>query len=75
MDLHLPRGLYEVLPYVYLAGGLLVAAASYPFGEAVWANAALGVGAFGIVAGLVLILRRRSFRADAARYDPGSLDD
>ena len=75
MDLHLPRGIYEVLPYVYLIGGLLVSAASYPYGEAAWANVALGVGAIGIVAGLVLILRRRSYRTDAEHYDPNSLDE
>ena len=75
MDLQLPRGLYELLPYVYLTGGLALGVASYPYAEAGWANAALGLGAIGVVAGLVLILRRRSYRADAERYDQNSLDD
>ena len=75
MDLQLPRGLYELLPYAYLTGGLALGVASYPYAEAGWANAALGLGAIGVVAGLVLILRRSSYRADAERYDQKSLDD
>jgi len=72
---YLPRSLYEILPYGYLAAGLAAAIASYVFTGAAWSDWALGLGTVGIVAGFVLILRRRSYRVDAARYDRHSLDE
>jgi hypothetical protein len=73
--MYLPRSLYEALPYVYVAGGGALAALSWHQRESAWSDAALvtGVGVF--VAGLVLLLRRRTFRQDASRYDAHSLDD
>ena len=73
--MYLPRGLYELLPYAYLAAGLAASAASYAGREARWSNAVLVVGVIGIVAGCVLILRRRSYRDDQARYDHRPLDE
>jgi hypothetical protein len=73
--MHLPRGIYEILPYAYVAAGLAACLASYAGRDFVWSNAAFAVGVAGIVGGCVLILRRRSYRADAARYDHRPLDE
>ncbi len=73
--MHLPRGIYEALPYAYLAAGAGACLASYAGRDAVWSNAAFAAGVVGIVGGCVLILRRRSYRDDAARYDSRSLDE
>ena len=73
--MHLPRSIYETLPYAYLAGGLGACIVSYAFRESGWANVAFVVGVVGIVGGCVLILRRRSYRDDAARYDHAPLDE
>jgi predicted MFS family arabinose efflux permease len=73
--MHLPRGVYESLPYLYVAAGLGACLASYLGRDAGWSNAAFAVGVVGIVGGCVLILRRRSYRDDAARYDHRPLDE
>ena len=73
--MYLPRRLYEVLPYAYVVAGLLACIASYLATAASWSNWAFAAGAIGIVAGFVLILRRRSYRVDESRYDRHSLDD
>jgi hypothetical protein len=73
--MYLPRTIYELLPWGYVAGGAALAAASWLWSEARWSNAALVVGAVGLVVGLVLLMRRRTYRADANRYDSRSLDD
>ncbi len=73
--MHLPRGLYEALPYAYLAAGLGAGLASYAGRASAWSNAAFAAGVIGIVGGAVLILRRRSYRDDAARYDHRPLDE
>lgn len=73
--MRLPRGIYEALPYAYLAAGVGACLASYAAQNAAWSNVAFAVGVVGIVAGCVLILRRRSYRDDAARYDSRSLDE
>jgi len=72
---YLPRRLYEALPYGYLALGLVACSVSYTLGGDGVANLAFWAGAGAIVAGLMLILRRRSYRVDAARYDRHSLDE
>jgi hypothetical protein len=73
--MYLPRSIYESLPYGYVGGGLALCVASYLDSGAPWADAALAVGALAVVLGLVLILRRRSYRDDESRYDRHSLDD
>ena len=71
--MHLPRRVYEALPYVYLLVGVAACAASY-FGDGRLSDVGFLGGAAAVVAGIVLMLRRRSYRDDAARYT-GSLDD
>jgi len=73
--MHLPRGVYESLPYAYVAVGVGACLASYVGREAAWSNVAFAAGVVGIVGGCVLILRRRSYRDDAARYDHRPLDE
>jgi hypothetical protein len=73
--MHLPRGVYESLPYAYLAAGLCACLASYVGRDSAWSNVAFAAGVAGIVGGAVLILRRRSYRDDAARYDHRPLDE
>ena len=73
--MHLPRGLYESLPYAYVAAGLGACLVSYAGREAAWSNLAFAAGVAGILGGYVLILRRRSYRDDAARYDHRPLDE
>jgi hypothetical protein len=73
--MYLPRRLYEILPYGYVLAGLLLCVGSYVASGSALSDAAFAVGALAIVAGFVLILRRRSYRDDAARYDRHSLDD
>lgn len=72
--MHLPRAVYEMLPIAYVAGGVALCAGSYQARQAVWTEAAFALGAAGIVVGLVLALRRRTYRDEAARYDSQSLD-
>lgn len=73
--MHLPRTVYETLPYAYVAGGVALCGGSYAAADAVWTEAAFVLGAVGIVLGIVLLLRRRAYRDEAARYDSHSLDD
>jgi membrane associated rhomboid family serine protease len=73
--MYLPRGIYEILPYAYVVGGIATCLASYAGRGSVWSNLAFAAGFAGIVGGCVLILRRRSYRDDAARYDRRSLDE
>jgi hypothetical protein len=73
--LFLPRRVYELLPYAYVVVGLAACSASYLVSGALVSNLAFWTGTLAIIGGLMLILRRRSYRDDAARYDPHSLDD
>ncbi|HYL03701.1 MAG TPA: hypothetical protein VEU54_09830 [Steroidobacteraceae bacterium] len=72
---HLSRPLYEGLPWLYIAGGLAALAASYWL--AAHGRLSLTVGLAGlmlIVAGIVVLLRRRDYRALRSQYvDPDSL--
>lgn len=73
--MYLPRTFYEALPWLYVVGGLALAALSWHRRESGWADVALVTGVAGFVGGIVLLMRRRTYRDDAARYDPRSLDD
>ncbi len=73
--MYLPRTLYELLPYAYVAGGAGLGVLSWVRSQAAWSDAALVVGVAGIVLGLVLLMRRRTYRTDASQYDAHSLDD
>jgi hypothetical protein len=65
----LSRPVYEGLPWVYLLGGLLALIASYWQTSAAW-SVALGLpGLLALMAGAVVLLRRRAYRRLRAEYD------
>jgi hypothetical protein len=70
----IPRPLYEVLPYVYMAAGAAALGVAF-FVERAPHGLLLLLGGLGLTVGLVLWMRRRDFRASRAEYDAGSLDD
>jgi len=71
----LARPIYEVLPYFYmLLGALLLAAAWFVSPERL-PGVFMGIGALSLLAGIVLWLRRKDYRASQAEYNSKSLDD
>jgi Flp pilus assembly protein TadB len=72
----LSRPVYEGLPWAYLLGGLIALGISY------WQSSAtlsllLGLpGLVAVLAGVVVVLRRRGYRRLRAQYDaPHALDE
>ncbi len=72
----LSRPVYESLPWAYLLGGLLALIASY-FQTSPTLSVVLGLPGFlALLAGVVIVLRRRSYRKLRAQYDaPDALDE
>ncbi len=73
--MHVPRRLYEALPWLYILLGL----AALGFSDFAAASRALSLvsgiaGLACLLAGAVLLLRRRGFRELGARYDAGRAD-
>jgi uncharacterized membrane protein HdeD (DUF308 family) len=65
----LSRPLYEGLPWIYVAGGVVALAGSYfcPFRALSIAISLLGLLA--VLGGVVVLLRRRDYRAMRSEYD------
>ena len=74
---HLSRPVYEGLPWFYMACGLAALGASYllaAYGALSHAIGFLGLAA--LVYGIVVVLRRRDFRALRSEYgNPDSISD
>jgi hypothetical protein len=72
----LSRPVYEGLPWVYLLGGLAALMVSY-FQESAALSLLLGLpGLLAVLAGAVVLLRRRGYRRLRAQYDaPDALDE
>ena len=72
---HLSRPLYEVLPWAYICCGAAALIGSYLFAARAALSLAIGVpGLVSVVGGIVLLLRRRDYRALRSQYaDPDSL--
>ena len=74
---HLSRPVYEGLPWAYMGLGLAGLIASYllaAHGAISFAAGLLGLGA--LLYGMVVLLRRRDFRAIRSQYgDPDSISD
>ena len=66
--MRIARSLYESLPYVYIAVGVAAMATSYLWRVAPWSAVMAAFGMVAVVAGLVLVLRRRDYRIQKRRY-------
>lgn len=70
----IPRRLYELLPYLYMAAG--AAALAFAFlSERGPHDLLMLFGGLALTVGLVLWMRRREYRHNQAEYDSSSLDD
>jgi hypothetical protein len=65
----LSRPLYEGLPWIYVAGGALALAGSYFCPIRALSIAIDLVGLLAILGGIVVLLRRRDYRAMRSEYD------
>jgi uncharacterized membrane protein len=66
----LSRPVYESLPWGYLGLGVIALASSYFWVKSVfWSTALVLLGIAAVLAGLVVLLRRRDFR-DRHQRDP-----
>ncbi len=64
-----PRPIYESLPWIYLGIGLAALVTSYALdGVPVLSFIAGTVGFFGVLGGVVILLRRRDYREMRQRY-------
>jgi Flp pilus assembly protein TadB len=72
----LSRPVYEGLPWAYLLGGLVALIVSY-WQSSPTLSVLLGLpGLLAVLAGVVVLLRRRSYRRLRAQYDaPEALDE
>jgi hypothetical protein len=70
----IPRSLYELLPYAYMAAGAVALAAAF-FTERGPHGLLMLLGGLGLTLGLVLWMRRREYRQNQSEYDSRSLDD
>jgi hypothetical protein len=71
----LSKPLYETLPYLYMLSGALAIGASWLLGHSFWADVVLVLGVFCVLGGIVVLLRRRDYRANRAEYSGTPLDD
>jgi hypothetical protein len=72
--MRIARGIYESLPYVYIAIGVAATVTSFLWRQPAWSNVLAGFGLVAVVTGLVLVLRRRDYRVQQRRYGV-ELDD
>lgn len=63
----LAKPIYEFLPYFYLVVGALCLAASLYVGHWYWPTICFATGLFCLVAGLVVLLKRRDYRSTERR--------
>jgi hypothetical protein len=64
----LSRPLYEGLPWLYVGGGLAALAGSYLTAHRALSLGVGVLGFLGILAGIVVLLRRRDYRELRSRY-------
>ncbi|HUL47161.1 MAG TPA: hypothetical protein VLV25_08695 [Steroidobacteraceae bacterium] len=74
---HLSRPVYEGLPWFYMASGLAALVVSYLLAAHGALSHAIGlIGLVALVYGIVVVLRRRDFRALRSEYgNPDSISD
>ena len=66
--MRISRPLYESLPYLYIAIGLIAFGASFVWRVAEWSGVLAAFGLVAILGGLVLALRRRDYRIQKRHY-------
>ena len=71
----LSKPLYEALPYLYVTAGLGAAVASYFLARHPWSDILLVLAAFCVLGGLVVLLKRRDYRAKRGEYRGTPLDE
>lgn len=65
----LPRPLYEALPWIYVAAGLGALAISYMVTGSVLSTLVGLLGLAALLAGIVIVLRRRDYREMRTHYE------
>ncbi len=71
----LSKPIYETLPFLYILSGVLAIGGSYLLGRNLWSDIVLVLGIFCVLGGVVVLLRRRDYRAHRAEYPGKSFDD
>ncbi len=71
----LSKPIYETLPFIYILAGLLAIGGSWLLGQHFWSDIVLVLGIFCVLGGVVVLLKRRDYRANRAEYTGRSLDD
>src|SRR5262245_55977488 len=69
-----PRPVYEALPYAYAVIGAALVLAAFVVDSAPH-GLLLTLGVIGLIAGLVVGMRRKEYRTSHAEYDPRSIED
>lgn len=65
----LSKPVYEQLPYYYLGLGAAAVAAGLVVDAGYWSDACLLAGLIAFVLGVVVLLKRRAYRASRSRLD------
>lgn len=65
----LAKPVYELLPYYYIAVGILSLGAALYLNGWYWPQICTAVGFGGVVGGLVVLLKRRDYRLSRSRVD------
>ena len=71
----LSKPVYELLPYAYVLAGVLALVGAFFVDSTLWADVVLILGVICLIAGIVVLLRRRDARANRAEYKGGALDE
>jgi hypothetical protein len=69
------RPLYEVIPYLYIAVGVILLGAAWLLKSPRLPGVFLLLGSLSLLAGIVLWLRRKDYRTTQAEYNGKSLDE
>lgn len=65
----LARPVYESLPYYYLGAGVAAGVLGLFIDYGYWAEASFAAGFVAVVAGAVLLLKRRAYRTSRSRRE------
>ena len=65
----LPKALYESIPFYYLVLGAAAIGAAFYLESEYWPEICAAVGVVLLVIGIMLLLRRKGYRASRSRLD------